>query len=148
MSGPSSRFPSPNNKNDNEKIPSHLRRDLSSILALVIAGIGMFGLVTSATEQRTRELGIRRVLGARTIHLAGLLLKDYGLAIALAITIALPAGAWTMHNWLQGFAYRTGLHPAIFIATPLCALTLAITIVGVKAVKATSESLTETLRVE
>ena len=119
-----------------------------SILALVIAGIGMFGLVTSATEQRTRELGIRRVLGARTIHLAGLLLKDYGLAIALAITIALPAGAWTMHNWLQGFAYRTGLHPAIFIAAPLCALTLAITIVAIKAVKATSESLTETLRVE
>ncbi|HVU94093.1 MAG TPA: ABC transporter permease [Puia sp.] len=119
-----------------------------SILALVIAAIGMIGLVTSATEQRTRELGIRRVLGARTIHLAGLLLKDYGLAIAIAITIALPAGAWTMHNWLQGFAYRTGLHPEIFIAAPLCALTLAITIVGGKAVKATSVNLTETLRVE
>ena len=119
-----------------------------SLLALIIAGLGMFGLVTSATEQRTRELGIRRVLGARLIHLAGLLLKDYGLALSLAIAIALPAGAWTTHNWLQGFAYRTGLHPWIFIAAPFCALTLAVTIVGIKAFRATSVNLSAALRVE
>jgi len=53
-----------------------------------------------------------------------------------------------MHDWLQGFAYRTGLQPWIFIAAPACALTLAVLIVGVKAVKATSVSLTATLRVE
>lgn len=117
-------------------------------LALVIAGLGIFGLVTAATQQRTRELGIRRVLGARMIHLAGLLLKEYGLALSLAVGIALPAGAWVMHDWLQGFAYRTGLHPWIFIAAPLCALTLAVTIVGVKAARASSVSLTDTLRVE
>lgn len=119
-----------------------------SLLAMIIAGLGMFGLVTSATEQRTRELGIRRVLGARTIDLAGLLLKEYGWAITLAVAIALPVGAWAMHSWLQGFAYRTGLHPGIFVAAPACALTLAVLIVGAKVIKATSVSLTETLRVE
>jgi putative ABC transport system permease protein len=89
--------------------------------------------VTAATEQRTKELGIRKVLGARVIHLVLLLLKDYGLAISLAVLIALPAGGWVMHNWLQGFAYRTVLHPWLFIAAPLCAIGLAVVIVGLKA---------------
>ncbi|HXB91341.1 MAG TPA: FtsX-like permease family protein [Puia sp.] len=97
------------------------------------AGLGIFGLVTAATEQRTKELGIRKVLGARVIHLVLLLLKDYGLAISLAVLIALPAGGWVMHNWLQGFAYRTVLHPWLFIAAPLCAIGLAVVIVGLKA---------------
>jgi len=106
---------------------------LFSGLAIIIAGLGIFGLVTAATEQRTKELGIRKVLGARVIHLVLLLLKDYGLAISLAVLIALPAGGWVMHNWLQGFAYRTVLHPWLFIAAPLCAIGLAVVIVGLKA---------------
>jgi putative ABC transport system permease protein len=63
-----------------------------SSLAMIIAALGIFGLVTTATEQRTKELGIRRVLGARLSHLVLLLLKDYGWAIGLAILIALPVG--------------------------------------------------------
>jgi putative ABC transport system permease protein len=117
-----------------------------SILAMIIAGLGMLGLVTAATEQRTKELGIRRVLGARLIHLITLLLKDYGLAITLAVAIALPTAGWIMNSWLQGFAYRTHLQPAIFIVSPLCALMLAVVIVSVKAMQAASLNPTVTLR--
>ena len=119
-----------------------------SLLALFIAGMGIFGLVAAATEQRTRELGIRRVLGARVIHLVLLLLRDYGLAIGLAILIALPTGAWLMHSWLEGFAYRTQLQPWIFMAAPLCAMLLAVLIVGAKVRRTSSVNPAQTLRVE
>jgi len=121
---------------------------LFAILALIIAGLGILGLVTAATQQRTKELGIRRVLGARLSHLVTLLLKDYGLAITVAIVIALPAAAWIMHNWLQGFAYRTRLQPTIFIAAPLCAFTLAAAIVATKAIQAAAVNPTTALRTE
>jgi putative ABC transport system permease protein len=119
-----------------------------SILAIFIAGMGMFGLVAAAAEQRTKELGIRRVLGARLNHLWLLLLKDYGLSLGVAILIALPVGAWTMHNWLQGFAYRTELQPWIFLLAPLCAVSLAVLIVIAKAHQTTRVDLAKTLRVE
>jgi putative ABC transport system permease protein len=119
-----------------------------AILAIIIAGLGMFGLVTATTEQRTKELGIRRVLGARAADLGLLLLKGYGLAIGLAVLIALPAGAWVMHNWLQGFAYRTPLHPLLFLVAPLMAIALALGIVGAKARQAANANLATTLRAE
>ena len=119
-----------------------------SLLSLFIAGMGIFGLVAAAAEQRTRELGIRRVLGARMIHLVLLLLRDYGLAIGLAILIALPVGGWVMHDWLQGFAYRTRLQPGIFIAAPLCAVLLAVLIVGAKVRRTSAANPAQTLRVE
>ncbi len=121
---------------------------LFSLLAIIIAGLGIFGLVTAATEQRTKELGIRRVLGARLIHLILFLLKDYGMAIGLAMLIALPAGGWLMQNWLQGFAYRTILEPWIFIAAPMCAIAIAVGIVGLKARRVAWMNLVDALRVE
>jgi putative ABC transport system permease protein len=119
-----------------------------SILAIIIAGLGMFALVAAAVEQRTKELGIRRVLGARLVHLGLLLVKDYGLAIGLAILIALPAAAWAMHSWLQGFVYRTGLPPSIFIIAPLVAISLALLIVVAKTNQITRADLADTLRTE
>lgn len=117
-------------------------------LAMVIAALGIFGLVNAATEQRTKELGIRRVLGARTNHLLLLLLKDYGPAIVLAILIALPAGGWLMHDWLLGFAYRTGLQAWIFLASPLCAVAMALAIIVAKANQTSRTNLADTLRTE
>ena len=119
-----------------------------SLLAVFIAGMGMFGLVAAATEQRTKELGVRRVLGARLNHLIKLLLKEFSLPITLAILIALPTGAWLMHSWLQGFAYRTNLQPWIFISAPLCAIALALLIVGIKATQTARVNLAKTLRTE
>lgn len=119
-----------------------------SLLAIFIAGMGMFGLVAAAAEQRTKELGIRRVLGARLKHLWLLLLKDYGLSISLAVLIALPTGAWAMHSWLQGFAYRTTLQPWIFITAPLAAISLAALIVVAKTDQITRGDLAKTLRTE
>jgi putative ABC transport system permease protein len=117
-------------------------------LAMIIAALGIFGFVTTTTEQRTRELGIRRVLGATINQLLFLLLKEFRFAVVLAILIALPAGAWIMHGWLQGFAYRTSGQPWIFITAPMCAIFLAISIVWVKAARIARTNLAETLRVE
>lgn len=119
-----------------------------SLLAVFIAGMGMFGLVAAATEQRTKELGVRRILGARLSHLLKLLLREYGLPIALAILLALPAGAWLMQAWLYGFAYRTDLQPWIFIGAPFCAIALSFIIVGAKAAQISHMSLAGTLRTE
>ncbi|MDO6435614.1 ABC transporter permease [Flavitalea sp. BT771] len=121
---------------------------LFSGLAIIIAGLGMFGLVSAATEQRTKELGIRRILGARAADLALLLLKDYVPAIGLAIAIALPVGAWVSHSWLQGFAYRTQLQPWILVAAPLSAVGIAVLIVGMKASRAAWLNVTDALRME
>lgn len=98
--------------------------------------------------KRTKELGIRRVLSARLIHLLLLLLKDYGMGIGLAILIALPAGGWVMHNWLQGFAYRTVPEPWIFIAAPTCVIAIAVGIVGLKARRVAWTNPADALRVE
>ena len=119
-----------------------------SLLSLFIAAIGIFGLVAAATEQRTKELGIRRVLGARMIHLVLLLLRGYGLAIGVAVLIALPTSFWMMHHWLQGFAFRTALHPLLFIVAPLCTIVLAALIVGAKVSRTSGINPARTLRVD
>ena len=119
-----------------------------SFLSLFIAGIGIFGLVAAAAEQRTRELGIRRVLGARMVHLVLLLLRGYGLAIGVAVLIALPTSFWMMRSWLQGFAYRTALHPLVFIGAPLCTVVLAAVIVGAKVWRMSGVNPARTLRVD
>lgn len=125
--------------------------DLFSIfagMAIAIAAIGMFGLVAAAAEQRTKELGIRRVLGARVADIAILLFKSYAFAIGLAVAMALPLGALVMTRWLDGFAYRVSLQPWMFLFAPFCALALVIPIVGAKAWRATRIAPARTLRVE
>ncbi|HVW62822.1 MAG TPA: FtsX-like permease family protein, partial [Puia sp.] len=125
--------------------------DLFSIfagLAIVVAAIGMFGLVAAAAEQRTKEMGIRRVLGAGMVDITLLLFKSYAFAIGMAVLVALPVGAFVMSRWLEGFAYRTSLQAWMFLFAPICALVLVILIVGTKAWRATRVSPSRTLRVE
>jgi len=117
-------------------------------LAIVIAAIGMFGLVAAAAEQRTKEMGIRRVLGARVIDIVALLFKSYAFAIGMAVLIALPVGAIVMNRWLEGFAYRTSLQAWMFLFAPVCALVPVLLIVGAKAWRATRVTPARTLRVE
>jgi putative ABC transport system permease protein len=80
-----------------------------TILAIVIACLGLFGLAAYAAEQRTKEIGIRKVLGANVSTLIGLLARDFILLVLIAILLAVPLAWWAMHSWLQGFAYRVGI---------------------------------------
>jgi len=85
-------------------------------LAILIACLGLFGLAAYAAEQRAKEIGIRKILGAEVSSIVVLLSKDFGRLIVLAIVIATPIAAWSMHTWLENFAYRTTISPWLFAA--------------------------------
>jgi len=85
-------------------------------LAILIACLGLFGLAAYAAEQRAKEIGIRKILGAEVSSIVALLSKDFGRLIVLAFVIATPIAGWGMHSWLENFAYRTTISPWLFAA--------------------------------
>jgi len=104
-------------------------------LALFISCLGLFGLSLFLTEQRTREIGIRKTLGATASHLVGLMLKDFLWLVALANLVAWPAAYYVMKTWLQKFAYRISLGPSIFLISGLTVMAVALATAGFRAVK-------------
>jgi putative ABC transport system permease protein len=85
-------------------------------LAILIACLGLFGLAAYAAEQRAKEIGIRKILGAEVSSIVALLSKDFGRLIVLAFVIATPIAWWGMNRWLENFAYRTTISPWLFAA--------------------------------
>jgi len=105
-------------------------------LAIIIACLGLFGLAAYAAEQRTKEIGIRKVLGASISTIVGMLSKDFIRLVLVAIAIAVPLGWWAMHGWLQGFAYRQNIQwwvPAVAAASAILIAFLTISFQSVKA---------------
>ncbi len=117
-------------------------------LAILIACLGLFGLVTYAAEQRTREIGVRKVLGANTAHLVGMISKDFLKLVVIAAVFAIPLAWWAMHQWLQDFAYRVSLSWWIFVGAGSIALLIAIITVGFQAFKAALQNPVTSLRSE
>jgi putative ABC transport system permease protein len=97
-----------------------------SCLAICIACLGLFGLSTFIAQQRVKEIGIRKVLGSSVSGIAVLLSKDFIKLILVAIVIAVPLCWWAMNKWLQGFAYRINIGPAIFIEAGTITLGIAL----------------------
>jgi putative ABC transport system permease protein len=126
---------------------SHLLTTFS-LFAILIACIGLLGLVTYAAERRTKEIGIRKVLGARMAHVILLLSQDFGKGILLAIVIACPLAYWVSQLWLHEFAFRTSLHWWIFAVAPLVAVGLTLVVVGAKASRVWLVNPAESLRME
>jgi putative ABC transport system permease protein len=118
------------------------------MLAICIACLGLFGLVTYAAEQRTREIGIRKVLGASLGNVFGLLSKDFLKLVLLSALIAFPLSWWAMHRWLEDFAYRTGIGWWVFVTAGLSALAITIITVSFRAVRAAMANPTTSLRSE
>jgi putative ABC transport system permease protein len=126
---------------------SHLLTTFS-LFAILIACFGLLGLVTYAAERRTKEIGIRKVLGAHMAHVILLLSQDFGKGILLAIVIACPLAYWVSQLWLRQFAFRTSLHWWIFAVAPLVAVGLTLMVVGAKASRVWLVNPAESLRTE
>ena len=119
-----------------------------SILAILIACLGLFGLVTYAAEQRTKEIGIRKVLGATVSNIVAMLSKDFLKLVMIAALIAFPVAWWAMNKWLQDFAYRINISWWIFIVAGVVALLIALITVSFKAIKAAVANPVKNLRTE
>jgi putative ABC transport system permease protein len=107
-----------------------------TLLAVFIGCLGLFGLTSFAAEQRTKEIGVRKVLGASVPGIIMLLVKEFTKWVLLAVVIAWPVGYFVMKNWLQNFAYRTSLALDTFLLAAFLALVISIITVSYQAVRA------------
>jgi putative ABC transport system permease protein len=117
-------------------------------IAILIACLGLFGLSAFAITQRIKEIGIRKVLGANTSSIVQLLSKDFLKLVAIAAVIAFPIAWYAMHNWLNDFAYRTGIPWWIFAVAGLLAALVALLTISFQAVKAALANPVKSLRNE
>ena len=93
-----------------------------SVLSIVISCLGLFGLATFAAQQRIKEIGIRKVLGASEAGMVALLSKDFIKLVAISLIIAFPVAWWAMNKWLEAFAYRINISWWVFVIAALGAL--------------------------
>ncbi len=119
-----------------------------SILAILIACLGLFGLVTFAAEQRVKEIGIRKVLGAAIPDIFAMLSKDFLKLLLLSICIASPIAWWAMTKWLQDFAYRISITWWMFVTVGAISLLIAIGTLSFQVVKAAYANPVKSLRTE
>jgi len=119
-----------------------------SILAIVIACLGLFGLVTYAAEQRTKEIGIRKVLGANVQNILAMLSKDFLKMVIISIVIAFPIAGWVMTKWLQDFAYRVNISWWVFGFAALVTIVIALLTISFQAIKAAIANPVKSLRTE
>lgn len=117
-----------------------------AIIAVLIACLGLFGLVTYMAEQRTKEIGIRRVLGASTANVVLMLNSDFLKLVIIAAMVAFPVAWWAMSQWLKDFAYRTELHWTIFVLAGIMALAIAFLTMSLQSVRAAMANPIESLR--
>lgn len=117
-------------------------------LAIIIACLGLFGLAAFVTEQRIKEIGIRKVLGASVSNITTLLSKDFLKLVLIAVIIASPVAWWVMNKWLQDFAYRINVGWWIFIVAGITALLIALFTVSTHAIKAAMTNPIKNLRTE
>jgi putative ABC transport system permease protein len=117
-------------------------------LAIFISCLGLFGLASFVAEQRTKEIGVRKVLGATVTNLWGLLSKDFVMLVIISCFIATPVAWWYMSKWLLKYTYRTNISWWIFVAAALGAMFITILTVSYQAIKAANANPVKSLRSE
>jgi ABC-type antimicrobial peptide transport system permease subunit len=132
--------------NDEERI-SNLAT-FFAMLAIFISCLGLFGLASFIAEQRTKEIGIRKVLGASVFNLWKMLSKDFVALVIISCAIAIPLAGYGLHQWLQQYEYRTTLSWWIFIAAALGALVITLLTVSYQAIKAAVMNPVSSLKTE
>ncbi|HTB25787.1 MAG TPA: ABC transporter permease [Puia sp.] len=119
-----------------------------TILAIFISCLGLFGLASFVAEQRMKEIGVRKILGATVFNLWRLLSKDFVLLVGLSCLIAIPIAWWMLHQWLQAYAYRTEISWWIFAAAGMGAIGITLMTVSFQSIKAAITNPVNSLRSE
>jgi ABC-type antimicrobial peptide transport system permease subunit len=130
-----------------EKLIGKLSR-LFAMLTILISCLGLFGLAAYTAERRTREIGIRKVLGASISNMVMLLSKDFLILVGLASVLAFPLSWWAMYNWLEDYSYRISIQWWVFVVAGLLALVIALLTVSFQAIKAALMNPVKSLRTE
>ena len=119
-----------------------------SLLAIFVACLGLFGMASHVARRRTKEVGIRKVLGASTERIATLLISQLVLWVMIANVIAWPIAYYVMNRWLQDFAYRISINPVVFVISGAASLVVAIATVGFQAVRVAHANPVDSLKHE
>lgn len=119
-----------------------------AVLAIIIASLGLFGLSAFVIEQRTREIGIRKVLGASVQQVLLLVSKEFLLLVGIAFIISVPVTWWAMNEWLKDFAYRINIGAGVFITAGLLAILIAFFTISFQAIRAAIANPVKSLRTE
>ncbi|HEV8505819.1 MAG TPA: ABC transporter permease [Chitinophagaceae bacterium] len=119
-----------------------------AFLAIFISCLGLFGLVTFTAEQKTKEIGIRKVLGASVTGIVGMLSKDFLTLVLIAAVIAFPVAWWAMHRWLNDFAYRVNIGWWVFVVAGILAMLIALLTISFQSIKAAIANPVKSLRTE
>jgi putative ABC transport system permease protein len=119
-----------------------------AVFAIFIACLGLFGLVTYAAEQRIKEIGVRKVLGASVGEIVAMISKDFIKLVLIASVIAFPVAWWMMNKWLQSFAYRIDISWWVFVLAGLLTIAIALITVSFQAIKAAMANPVKSLRTE
>ena len=122
--------------------------ELTTFISIFISCLGLFGLAVLTATQRTKEIGIRKVLGASVSDIAQLLSKEYIVLILIAIIISIPVAWMAMDKWLQKFAYRITIEWWMFLLAGLIAIVIALLTVSSQAIKAATANPVKSLRTE
>ena len=119
-----------------------------SVLSLLIACLGLLGLTAYATQQRMKEISVRKVLGATVSNIVSMLSKDFMKLVGIAAVIAFPLGWYIMNKWLEDFSYRISIPWWVFAVGGIIAIMIALITVSVQAIKAAVSNPVKSLRME
>jgi ABC-type antimicrobial peptide transport system permease subunit len=131
----------------NEQLIGKISR-LFAGLAILISCLGLFGLAAYTAERRTKEMGIRKILGASVLGVAALLSKDFLKLVVLSCIVAFPVAWWVMHGWLQQYKYRIEISWWTFLAAGLSAVLIALITISFQSTKAAMTNPAKNLRIE
>jgi len=130
-----------------ETLISKLSR-VFAVLAIIISCLGLFGLAAYTAERRTKEIGVRKVLGASVTNITSLLSKDFVKLVFIASIVAFPVAWWAMHDWLQNYRYRIEISWWIFLAAAALAMIIALITISFQAIRAAVANPVRSLRTE
>ncbi|WP_342085890.1 ABC transporter permease [Dyadobacter sp. OTU695] len=119
-----------------------------AVLAIFISCLGLLGLASYSTVQRTKEIGVRKVMGASAASIVGLLSKDFLQLVAIAFVIAAPLAWFVMHRWLEGFAYKTDIRAWVFVTAALLSALVALATISFQSIRAALMNPVKSLRSE
>jgi putative ABC transport system permease protein len=117
-------------------------------IGILLACFGLFGLSSYTMQQRVKEVGIRKVLGASVSGIMALLAKDFIGLIALSFIVAFPVAWWAAHEWLRNYAYRIDINWPVFLVTALLVLLIALITISFQSIKAAIANPVKSLRAE